>query len=164
MISENQSPNEQTRKLLQMLAIRNQIFVITCTVIIATAWSDTYRLMGQIFALLIVIFLTQMQINIRLGTETNGFITTRTLLFHLLSSAAVGLLIGAFFRTINQPPVTSLAATESLIPLIISTVFLSLIARIRTAAYYDRGIVWSVYAGISLFFAFAVMHYIDSLG
>jgi uncharacterized protein YacL len=162
MISENHSSGELIRKFLQVLAVRNQVFSLTCAIMIATAWSDTYRLMGQIFALLMVAFLIQTKITVRFGTETNGYTTTQTVAFRLLSSAVVGLLIGAFFRAIIQTSPMP-GAIDVVIPLAVSAVFFTFIPHLKNAPHADRSVSWSVYAGISFFFALAEILLLDML-
>lgn len=153
MINSNQPTNKLVTELAEVFMIRNQIFAYVCGLLLVVAWSDTYRLLVQLYSILMIASLSHSRIS--LNNSSIRPISKQRTGFNVLLCVGTGLIIGSAFRYLIPTPfeTQSLVEVQTAVLLMISGCSFSYIHRLTKSGCFDRGVVWSAYINLSLFFA-----------
>lgn len=154
MINETALLEKFANKLAKLLALRSQIYAYVCTLLAIAAWNETYRLMTQVYAFLIIFILSNAKMSILLNDEISEQPTKRKIIFPLLLSALVGILVGSLFSYLNHIPSATASPSGIMtdILLLMSATIFFFIPQVIKSSLSDRQVVWSIYVGITFFF------------
>lgn len=154
MINDTTLFEKFANKLAQVIALRHQIYAYVCVLLVVAAWNETYRLMIQFYAILIIFILSNVKVSVRLSDEISEHPTKRKIIFPLLLCALVGFLVGSLFSYLNHAlsATTSTSGIMTDVLLLISATIFFFVPQIIKSSQSDRQVVWSIYVGITFFF------------